>query len=349
VITTRGIFAGAERLPRTARADNGQCVRWYSVFGLRIRSDIALPVAAATNLDGLVPDLVLVRSRTGRHLPEPDGPLVAALPCPFHGIDLSMFRGPTGTWLSSRLGWVCRISPDARSVEVFAEDGVDEQDLGIALAGQVAIMVLHQRGYLTLHASAAVTEFGVVAFLGDKGHGKSTMAAAFLRRGAALVTDDVLPLSIAADGVYGTPSLPLMKLWRESAEGTLALTDELPNVVSMLDKKLLSLAGRYRFAEAPARMRALYLLERYDAQADSAAQVTIRRLNGRAGLKALLANVSQPTFLLPTEVGGFLPLCSRLLQQAPVCVLRYPSGFEYQESVHARILADLAAVARQRI
>jgi hypothetical protein len=208
-------------------------------------------------------------------------------------------------------------------------------------------MVLHLRGFLTLHASAAVTEHGVVAFLGEKGHGKSTMGAAFLRRGAALLTDDVLPISLRADGVYGTPSLPLMKLWRASAEGTLALTDELPNVVSMLDKKLLSLAGRYSFAAAPGRMRALYLLERYDVQADGAAEISIRTLSGRDGIRALLAHVSQPTFLLPTEIGRFLPLCTRLLHQAPVCVLRYPSGFEHQEAVHDRIMTELSVLARQ--
>jgi hypothetical protein len=34
---------------------------------------------------------------------------------------------------------------------------------------------------------------------------------------------------------------------------------------------------------------------------------------------------------------------ARLVQQTPVAVLRYPTGFELQESVCDQILADVAA------
>jgi len=34
---------------------------------------------------------------------------------------------------------------------------------------------------------------------------------------------------------------------------------------------------------------------------------------------------------------------ARLVQQAPVCVLRYPSGFEYQETVCEHIFAEVAS------
>src|SRR5207302_1306996 len=94
--------------PRVALAQQASATRWYSVFGLLVRSEIALPIAPTAEPRGQVADLSFVRGGTGQPLPEPDGPLVAALPCPVHGVDLSMFRGPGGTWMTSRLGWVCR-------------------------------------------------------------------------------------------------------------------------------------------------------------------------------------------------------------------------------------------------
>ncbi len=56
------------------------------------------------------------------------------------------------------------------------------------------------RGYEQLHASAVRTANGVVAFTAASGGGKTSLAAEFLRRGAALYTDDILALE-QRDGV----------------------------------------------------------------------------------------------------------------------------------------------------
>ena len=90
---------------------------------------------------------------------------------------------------------------DSRTVLVQPHPDVAEHYLAFPLLGPVMGWVLDQCGYLVLHASAV--DFGgrTFAFLGDKGAGKSTTAAACLNAGAKLVTDDLLVIDCGhADG-----------------------------------------------------------------------------------------------------------------------------------------------------
>ncbi len=84
--------------------------------------------------------------------------------------------------------------------------------------GQVLSHCLLMRGIEPLHATAIVVDGGAVAFLGDSGDGKSTLAASFLNRGYSLITDDVLVLEFQNDTVLAHPSLPSIKLTPESAD-----------------------------------------------------------------------------------------------------------------------------------
>jgi energy-coupling factor transporter ATP-binding protein EcfA2 len=52
--------------------------------------------------------------------------------------------------------------------------------------------MLMLRGDLVLHASAAIAGTGAIAFVGDSGMGKSTLATLLALAGAPLLTDDVL-------------------------------------------------------------------------------------------------------------------------------------------------------------
>src|SRR5688572_10855207 len=264
---------------------------WYDVYGLHIRSDVRLPLGDAGPRVQTADVEYVLRDAADR-VPAPNGQVVASQPCGLHGFDMLVHRGQAGeTWIWHRAIATCHVLPGAHRVDVYPEPEVDEDVLGLLLIGQVAVFVLHQLGTPTLHASATVTERGGVAFLGPKGQGKSTMVAAFLKRGATLLTDDVLPLSVdEKTGVYGSPSLPIMKLWQQTVESTLELGEELPDLVANYDKKLLRVDGRYEFAAAPARLRAFYVLNRYDPSAhgaDGTTRISSRPLAGREAIAAV--------------------------------------------------------------
>jgi hypothetical protein len=312
----------------------------YSIYGMSVSSDVPLPIASALPEALSAPDVV-VRRLSSLCPPLLDGPAVAQISCPVHGTIMREYRRADGIWIWLQAVGIFHIALDATWVGVYPDDWADERALGLALGGPVMLFIRHKRGWPSLHASAVVTAHGSVAFLGPRGRGKSTMAASFLRRGALLLTDDALPLAFRDDGIYGMPGPPFMKVWHETAQHTLELADELPNLMSSVDKKLLALEGRYALARTPARLRALYLLDRYDPAVVGQTEVALRTLGQREALLALLAYTSNREYLLPSDDASYLRSYARLLAQAPVQILSYPGGFAYQDAVCERILKSL--------
>jgi len=171
-----------------------------------------------------------------------------------------------------------------------------------------------------------------------------TAARIIRRRGGALLADDALPLQIREDGVYGVPGPPFMKVWRSTVEHTLNLSDELPNLTANIEKKLLSLEGRYMFAQVPARLTMVHVLQRYCPATQGQCDVTVRTLRPRESAVALLTYTFNRSYLLPREEASFLPLYARIAADVPVRILSYPDGFEHQDAVYAAVLRDLESV-----
>jgi hypothetical protein len=319
----------------------------HSMFGTRVLSDVKLPIPQLPHAIGEQADWTICRAEPDQSAPQPDGHLVAELRCsaPCHRgrVAIRIHRGRGGAWFESDRAGTFHVRADGRRVDLYPGRSVDEKAVALMLIGQIASFVLYQLGGMALHASAVITSQGAVAFLGPKGQGKSTMAAGFLHRGAQLLTDDVLPVTCRADGVYGTPGLPLIKVWPNAAEHALRLTEELPDLMEHSDKKLFVLDDRYGFAQAPARLRAIYVLQRFDPVAESATECSLRPLSGRESVIGLLGQISWSEALEREELARLLPRYSRVAAQVPVRALRYPHGFEHQQEIYTRILSDLEA------
>jgi hypothetical protein len=320
--------------------------RPYRLFGLRIRSDVPLPLPETWDVAEALPDCTFTLAAPTETPPTPDGPMIAGLPChgPCHNGSLvtTVHRGAGGTWFWYDSIGTCHVSPSGRQVVIYPAPMCDARVLGLMLTGQVMTFALHQLGYPSLHASAVEINGQGVAFLGLGGYGKSTLAASFIHRGATLMSDDVLPLCLIDGEVYAIPSFPVMKVWQQTAEHALHLTADLPTLAAHVEKRLLSLQDRYSFSRAPAPLRAVYVIDRYDPEVAQRDDVTIERINGNERLTTLLAQASNRAYLLPGENATLLSMCARLAGQAPVSVLSYPDGFGYQNLVHGRILADMA-------
>lgn len=233
---------------------------------------------------------------------------------------------------------------DGRRVDIYSDlDANSEPRIAHILTGTAShLIAYHRLGIPCLHGSAVVMGDGAVGFIGPKGQGKSTMAAGFLNRGATLLTDDVLPLQHRGTRIYGLPGLPLMKLWDESVEHALKLEAALPTIIPNFDKKAIDLHQRYDIASDAVPLNALYVLQRYDPVALNRHDVTIQPLKPHEGLMMILSQTPLRKYLPAGEFAQFLPLLSQLVRQAPMRVLRYPNGYEYQQAVHDRILQDVS-------
>ena len=150
----------------------------------------------------------------------------------------------------------------SNGVEIFVAPamGVSDAFLRLPLMGTVFAMLLHQRGFLVLHASAIKIEEQAVAFAGPRGRGKSTVCAALYQRGHSLISDDILAIDLTDRDAWAIPGLPFFKLWPDAMiNGLGERPDDYPRMIEGYEKR-----GRViteRLVREPVRLRYLYLLE----------------------------------------------------------------------------------------
>jgi len=127
-----------------------------------------------------------------------------------------------------------------RGEEIVVEPspGVDEAIVRLSLLGPALAVLLHQRGFLVLHASSVAMD-GAVAFLGDSEWGKSTTAAALYRVGWPLVSDDVLAVDLRSGSPVVPRAFPQVKLWPEAVEALGIESHQLRTIHPDLGKRAL--------------------------------------------------------------------------------------------------------------
>jgi hypothetical protein len=118
-------------------------------------------------------------------------------------------------------GWVTLLVRNGREILVDQIPGSDDQLTNLLISGTGLGIILHQLKRVTLHASAAITDHGAVAFLGQKGMGKSTTVANMMKNGYPMITDDVLPVVTSTAPPWTSPGEKIFKLWPDSASATI--------------------------------------------------------------------------------------------------------------------------------
>jgi hypothetical protein len=142
---------------------------------------------------------------------------------------------------------------DGREITVQPLPGADEKNLRLCLLGPAFGTLLHQAGYLVLHASSVCIGGSAVALLGESGSGKSTLASALCLRGHALVSDDI---SAVDSSGWILPGLPQIKLYADSSRA-LGLQpgpagDKHPYRPSSLQADRVPLSRIYALGQGPA-------------------------------------------------------------------------------------------------
>jgi hypothetical protein len=146
---------------------------------------------------------------------------------------------------------------EGREIVVEPVPGVDEAIVRLSLLGPALAVLLHQRGFLVLHASCVVMD-GAVAFLGDSEWGKSTTAAALYRSGRPLVADDVLAVDLRSGSPVVRRAFPQLKLWPESVEALGIEPQELRTIHPDLEKR--AFRAQVGFGDDDLPLARLYVL-----------------------------------------------------------------------------------------
>jgi len=85
------------------------------------------------------------------------------------------------------------------------------------VTGTLLAVLLYQRGYLVLHASAVEVNGNAVMILGDVGAGKSSTAAALYQRGHRILADDNVAVFLSDLGASVLPAFPSVKVYPDVA------------------------------------------------------------------------------------------------------------------------------------
>ncbi|MCL4509148.1 MAG: hypothetical protein M1296_06450 [Chloroflexi bacterium] len=324
----------------THAAAQQERLSWHSFYGLYLESDF--PLGATGLIDR--PERVDVEVRLATDgLPEPDGPVIAWMPCPQHGFDVTVRRGSGGTWIWHRAVATFFIASHARSVLVSPDSGVEGAVLSTHFVDAVVPYLLNRHGYPVLHAGAVVLNGGAIAFVAPTGQGKSSLVAALLHRQAALLTDDALPLKLTHGSVFGIPGPRRIKVWPDSAEHVLSLHAETLSRVPGSVKCVIEGDGYFQQPQDAAPVSAIYVLQRLPARSVEEA-VQLVDLSRREAFATLLEHSVVRAQLLPEEEGRHLPVYARLLSTIPVRLLRYASGYAYLNDVCAAIEAEARGI-----
>jgi hypothetical protein len=145
-----------------------------------------------------------------------------------------------------------------REITIDPVPGVEEDLLRLVILGPVLGALLQQRGHLVLHGSVVAMADGAVAFLGEKGWGKSTVAASLYSCGYGIVADDIAAVDVSTGCPMLQVGFPQLKLWPDTAVSLGYTLETLPRLHSRSDKRACRIDRS--FSPAPLPLKAVYVL-----------------------------------------------------------------------------------------
>lgn len=219
--------------------------------------------------------------------------------------------------------------------------GVDERVLRLFVLGPALAVLLHQRGWLVLHASAVAIDGETVAFLGGRGWGKSTTAAALHARGHGIVADDVTAVRLDTGHPMVSPSFPQLKLWPEVAVSSLGDDlQALPRLHPDREKRARPVARSFPSASLP--LKRIYVLGEGESQ-------RIEPLRPQEALVELVRHSYVSLLLQTTEASSHFLQCSSVVRNVPVLNLRRPRSLPALSDLARLVEEDLAQSTEQSL
>lgn len=228
------------------------------------------------------------------------------------------------------------VTADARRIYARAVNGVQDEAMLAYLLVDALSFSMVRLGWEPLHATAVLTDHGVVAFLGNSGDGKSTLAALLVRHGCKLVTDDMLILVRDRGGWFAQPGPPRLKLYRDMADHLLGPTQDCVAMNPDTTKLIIPIDASHCATEAHP-LRAVYVLD-----GDVAPQRAIRRLSPAAAFPRLLAHTAGH---YPSDCGRLrrqFEFATALVQEIAINTLSYHREKAEMIDLKDAVLSDVA-------
>lgn len=235
------------------------------------------------------------------------------------------------------------VSSEGRLITCCPARESHHESFQVYLLGQALSFALVKCGFEPLHATCIVVEGQAVAFLGDSGFGKSSLAAYFISAGDRLLTDDLLLLQERPEGFIAYPGPPRIKLFPDMARKYLGGVDGGVPMNSRGSKLILPL-NRDRVCESPITLSAIYGLSPPQDMPDTQA-VEFRSITSRQAFLELSCNTFNYVILDGDRASRQIKETARIVNTVPVKRLLHPRSLEALPSVRQAIIKDLHTIA----
>lgn len=119
-------------------------------------------------------------------------------------------------------------------------------------------IILHQRGIHPLHGSSIVYQNHAYIFSGSSTSGKSSLAAAFAKKGYKILSDDISVITVNETGIFEVqPGIPHIKIWKD-VQDVLNFPNVKKKVRPQLEKYYIS--HQIEFHDNPVPLEAVIVL-----------------------------------------------------------------------------------------
>lgn len=229
------------------------------------------------------------------------------------------------------------VAMDTLEVSCHPAPGVMRGTVEHLYLNQVLPLVLSARGRQVYHASAVAIEGAAVAFLGESGRGKSTLAAAFAVAGTPFLTDDGLVLEHEAGSFHALPSHPSIRLWADSERALVPAGAERAPEVEYTSKARFLAGAALNFCEQPVPLQRAFFLGDGSAQ-----RLRIEPMRPQAAMLELVQNSFILDYQAHARLGSHFEAAASLANQPIHFRLDYPRRFEDLDAVREAIVRHLA-------
>lgn len=309
----------------------------YSVYGLRLRSDIPFAPLRVETAD--MSDLVVrqVDHRSDRPFPVPVYATAGAIAsgAPYLAVDSTGGDAPAlRIRQNDERGSAEFVLRSPSNIDIHLSGQVDMGDLCAYFIGPVLGYMLRLRRTAALHGGFVVTPHGAVGVIGPKGAGKSSLVAAWARAGITVLADDIGALAQDPAGRWTIASAyPRLRLWPDTA-AALGIDTAGERVLSFTTKLYVDLTTPpFSFEPAPQPLRAILVL----APRAGNHPVIAPLQHGPAAAR-LLANVYAPAGGGIAARRHDMAVLGSVSSSVPVLTVTLPESFEWLSSQSARLL-----------
>lgn len=289
---------------------------------------------------------VVISIRRGRpdrlDLSWTDHPEGAELTPDWAGVDYR--RSTEGSWYRVSYDYHGHIADfgiraDGREIIVHAGDGEADAEVANLIEGPILARATRLAGCPCLHATALALDGRAIALMGPSGVGKSSLAWALIEHGCRLISDDMVGITLGADGPLAHPGRTCLRMWPDSVK-RLGVGDGLAAVLFPTTAELAKIGVRDpgQGPRLPVPLHAVYRLSPRRAGLCSA---MIDDLPPGERLAELAANLHGMIAPARAQRQGELALLARVAARTPIRSLTLPDDLG--------LLAGTAQDLKQRL